>query len=145
MRNVLILLLLVGLGAGGFLLVKKVKGLSARNTFVDRVGKLSSEVQRASATDSKWSADQVADVMRGFVEASPEVTLLGELETEVVPFACGGKDEPAALKELTILDRGNARNLAIRCRGVDLIGVRGRFKAGSEVFDAEGWTYVYDH
>jgi hypothetical protein len=128
-------------GAAG---CSKLTGISARNDFIAKANKLAFEVAANKPPDRRMSPDEVQAIFQGFIDASPEVELVGELLVQVVPFDNGGKNEPPELAKLRTQYKGNARNIAIRDGNVDLIGITAVLKAGGEKFTVEEWAYVAD-
>ena len=144
MKNVVIVAVIAALAGGGWLAYQRVAGYGARNEFVAKADKLAYEVTRLHQ-QGRPSVGEVEALFVGWVEASPEVTLVeGGLDISVVPFECGGKDEPPELKKLPTIDRGNARNLAVRCKNVELVGLRAELLANGEPFRVEEWALLAD-
>lgn len=129
----------------GSLGCSKYLGTGAKNAFIAKADKLAFEVARQKPAQGRMSADEVAAIFQQFIDESPEVQLVGDLEVKVVPFPNGGNDEPPEVGMLKTLYKGNARNLAIRDRNVELVGIVATVKVGdAPPFTVEEWAYVAD-
>lgn len=150
MRKAILALLALGL-VGGVLMVKRyLDAESAARSVRDEVRNFSTLLV-AALGDGPASTAAVREVVLGMASKSKGVTLApDDIEVMSVPIevgegrtSCKLPSMPPEFKLLPTGDKGNVRNLAVRCRrDITLVGFRARARGPTgKRFKFAAWTY----